>query len=426
MSEIKLKNKSTKDLILEAAFSFCKNPQMAGFSMSDLAKKVGISKAAIYRHYKGKDNVLEAMDEYFFDTLAESLLQIQGGSKDEKTEDSNIHFENIISLFVTHPEFVNFFISKSSMEDNYSKTLSRAMEERGITLLKPLLYGEEGSSFEENEHFLRLIQIFYCGTTIFILIKIREKLLDEGKKVSSVEEFSKKLVTYFLKGFRGILRGEKDYHFEYITEKRFEELDQLCKVDSNDFPPEERYLTALARVIRKYKITGVTVEKLAEEMNLAKSSLYSHFENKNKMIVSQISKELSLMQMIIFENVAEGKNISEYLYIMMKTELDFFTVRPSIIPICGWLLMQNPVNPFFVDKKELVENEKILEESLKRVPDCLNIGIPITCEIFEFWIGSLPIALIAQGQKDLALKEEKYNQALRIMYHFILDGIENN
>ncbi len=397
---------------------------MEGFSMSDLAKKVGVSKAAIYRHYTNKDAVFDAMDEYFFDTLAESLLKIQNQFQDKGEEVSNVHFENIISLFVSHPEFVNFFISKASTRDDYSKKLSDAMGARGVTLLEPLGYDPEDPKYKTEKYFKRITQTFYCGTTIFILIKIREKLIEEGKLSISVEDFSRKLVNFFLNGFRGMLKSHKEYDFEKLGEERFKELDQLCKVDSFDFPPEERYLTALAQVIKKYTITGVTVERLAEEMNQAKSSLYSHFENKNKMIASQIEKELSLMQMIVFENAAEGKNLSEYLYIMMKTEFEFFMKRPSIIPICGWLLMQNPGNPFDVDKKDMQEHLDRLEESLKKVPEILDVGIPLSCQVVEFWIGSLPIALIAQGQKEFAIPENNFDKALKTMYHFIIDGIE--
>ena len=55
--------KSTKQLILEAAFSFYRRPWDQEFSMSQLAAKVGISKTAIYRHFKNREAVLEAMKD---------------------------------------------------------------------------------------------------------------------------------------------------------------------------------------------------------------------------------------------------------------------------------------------------------------------------------------------------------------------------
>ena len=77
MAVIENSKKTTKDLILDAAFSFTREPRFTTFSMSELAERVGISKAAIYRHYESKEAVFDAMNERFFNTFAELLLRLQ-------------------------------------------------------------------------------------------------------------------------------------------------------------------------------------------------------------------------------------------------------------------------------------------------------------------------------------------------------------
>ena len=51
--------KPTKELILDAAFSFLEQPRYTSFSMNELAEKVGITKPAIYRHFKNKEVLLD-------------------------------------------------------------------------------------------------------------------------------------------------------------------------------------------------------------------------------------------------------------------------------------------------------------------------------------------------------------------------------
>lgn len=76
--------KTTKELILEAAFSFYEKPLYKDFSMSQLAAKVGITKPAIYRHFKNKDAVAAEMKNHFFDLLATNIVEIQKLETDGK------------------------------------------------------------------------------------------------------------------------------------------------------------------------------------------------------------------------------------------------------------------------------------------------------------------------------------------------------
>ncbi|MBO6219536.1 MAG: TetR/AcrR family transcriptional regulator, partial [Treponema sp.] len=78
-----LNSKPTKELILDAAFSFLERPFFSSFSMNELAAKVGISKPAIYRHFKNKDDLLDAMENRIVDNMADLLKDI--ASKDFET-----------------------------------------------------------------------------------------------------------------------------------------------------------------------------------------------------------------------------------------------------------------------------------------------------------------------------------------------------
>lgn len=75
MAKVLSEKKTTKDLILEKAFSFYDRPHYNNFSMSDLAKRAGITKPAIYRHFSSKSELLKEMQDYFFKSLSEHLLE---------------------------------------------------------------------------------------------------------------------------------------------------------------------------------------------------------------------------------------------------------------------------------------------------------------------------------------------------------------
>ena len=54
-------------------------------------------------------------------------------------------------------------------------------------------------------------------------------------------------------------------------------------------------LLALASVVSEYGTAGITIERLAKKLRLAKSSLYSRYKSKNEMVESLI-KNLAQME----------------------------------------------------------------------------------------------------------------------------------
>ena len=100
--------KTTKERILDAAFSFCNEPRFRSFSMADLAAKVGISKAAIYRHYKDKDAVIAAMYERFVETLAECLRALE--AQDDEPGISEQTFVGLVQFFAEHSCYINYML----------------------------------------------------------------------------------------------------------------------------------------------------------------------------------------------------------------------------------------------------------------------------------------------------------------------------
>lgn len=422
MACISSQKKSMKDLILEAAFSFCAEPERTNFSMSELAAKVGVSKPAIYRHYKNKEAVNAAMEQQFFDTIGQMLLDVQKDCEKHPGEVPHFPIVEIVVLFANHPEYINFVFTKIARNDGFDERMRDTMSKKGIFILKGQHYDPSDPLYSSEENYSTFLQSFYCGTAIFLLTKIRNKFLEKGMQVPPVDEFADKVVDFITHGLKNSIQNKEKFVVADISEERFAELDKLCTIDQSQFEKEDRFFTALAAVINKFTYDGVTIERIAEEMHLAKSSLYSHFENKNEMIVSQISRELSLMQMLVLENVAESTTFSEFIYLMMKTQLEYFMFRPSIIPICGWLLLRDPGNPFFVHQDcEKIKERLTLVKTEKTVVD---FGLPLSWDVFMFWIASIPIALMGHEKQKAGRDREFFEKAVRRIFCFINQGIE--
>jgi len=403
--------KTTKDLILEAAFSFYKKPYFVDFSLNQIADIVGISKTAIYRHFKNKEALLEAMNDKFYDLLAIQLAEFQKVNIKDK-ESCKVPFAETIQFFVKNPEYINYFINQFSCKTDFEDECRENLLKRGIdkNLSK---FCNTSNEIESQIHSL------FGGMSLLFFIKTRE-IYFKGKKKNDDNEFALKLVNFLSDGLLGCFdKNDIAYPVE-ISEERKMQLNDICKIDENSFPKEDKIFGAFATVINKFGLQNVTLERIASELNMAKSSLYFYFDNKNQMIFTLIERELALLEELFRENSIEAKNYSEFIYILLRTEINYFSIRSSILSIGGWLLQKSNEPPF---SKEIEINniwEKRLYEESKISK--IDLGFPIKAEILTFWFGFLPVGLIIMGKKYNYTNENFY-YALDRIFDFIQHGI---
>ncbi len=408
--------KNTKSLILDAAFSFYHEPHFTDFSLNQIAEKVGISKPAIYRHFKNKEALLESMQAHFYDLLAERLIEVQKAAESGK-EYSKMPFAETIQFFAANPEYINYFLSQFSLNENFESQMRAELSTRGVKQATVSINKEWTFSGKNDDQ----IQALYCGTTFLLFLKIREKM-HKCKKAALDDNFGVKLIKFVTDGLRGVAESGAAIFPKEISNERKEELKKICSIDESAFPPEDRIFTALATVIKKFGLTNVTIEKIADELNMAKSSLYFYFDNKNQLIAKLIEKEFSLLNEIIFENISEAKTYSECIYISLLSETNYFLFRPSIIPICQWLI-QNTSTQMGSDKSLEVTHawENRIAEDVKKI----DLGFRISPEILSLWQGFLPVALTVMGKK-YKMPYEEYLIAIEKIFECIQNGIDTD
>jgi hypothetical protein len=309
-----------------------------------------------------------------------------------------------------------------SSTPNYEEHLYKKLYEREVSFEK----NENKTAYLETfrNDMCRFSQHVYCGMTIFYFVKVQERLRKCGKIHETPVDFSDKIVNLMMEGLAGTTEKNDAFHPEKISDERKKELIDLCRIDEKVFPEENRIFKALAAVIEKYKMPGVTVERIAAELGMAKSSLYEYFENKNQMIKTLVNKELQLLQTIVIENSIEARNFTEYVYVLMVSEMEYFTHRSSIIPICGWLLMGG--EDFSKSRIEDCEVEGEAAPWEKRLPDrgiSPDLGFPYQADVITGWIKCLPVSFLVEA-KGKNLSNEKRMEGFMHTIDYILNGIK--
>lgn len=110
---------STKELILEEALRQFSEKGFAGTSMSEIAKPLGITKAALYKHFESKqqifDEIIAESENRYAEIFEKLSIHFDGGQpyKQDVAVYSSISIEGLCESVLT---FVRF-----SMNDEYSR-----------------------------------------------------------------------------------------------------------------------------------------------------------------------------------------------------------------------------------------------------------------------------------------------------------------
>jgi AcrR family transcriptional regulator len=456
-TEAPAQEKSTRDLILDAAFSFYNRPRYTDFSLSEVAEKVGISKAAIFRHFENKDKLLDAMRERLIDRIyeqAEIVRKSFDQKKNASSSDQNVcgNAEEVtlmpiapaLEYFASHPEYSFYLVGQFLSSPDFEATIARGCEQRGFgtnrRIYSPCDHGEKMMVNDRSKY----IAIIYVSVSLFFFLQLRFKKIDEGIAVPDAKTFSRKVVSFIERGLAESFSKDTMRYPQPIEESRFAEFDSYCSIDKAQLPEEDRIFTALASVIRKNQFAGVTVQKIADELHMAKSSLYSYFNNKNELIRSLIEKEIHVMTKLIHENTKISRTVFEHIYMTMRIELAYFMNRPSLISVCGWLRMSGS---YYENETDFVEGGAEKTHGLddydrKTDGTCCgpdedkiqwfremhtpltepDIGMPLITGELAMWVSSLPVTLLLQGRNHGMSDNDLFN-SLRQIFTYIEYGI---
>lgn len=82
MSRIKLATEKRRSQVAQAALELIAAQGMKGFNLTRLAHRVGLAPSAIYHHFKGKDDILDAVLDLLQDRLQGNLRSVREATRD--------------------------------------------------------------------------------------------------------------------------------------------------------------------------------------------------------------------------------------------------------------------------------------------------------------------------------------------------------
>ena len=92
--------------VISSAFSFYTKPEINNVSLSAIAARAGITKPAIYRHFKSRQELEQVLEDRVYSEIYSVLSKITF----KKDEGTLALIEDVVVLLLTHKEYLFFFI----------------------------------------------------------------------------------------------------------------------------------------------------------------------------------------------------------------------------------------------------------------------------------------------------------------------------
>jgi len=332
--------KDRKEAILDAAFLIWGKSNFTTTSLTPIANHLGITKAAIYKHFRSKEELLRNMEERFvqrYVAFHEEFFREAAGA--DISTAVYIFMKKVLQFYQGNIYFYTYFI----MWMIESRFTDRPEVQSVLAMQKELFYplfteagiNEKDVNIEDRIHFLYIFTTFWLST-LFLdqenCDSVPQKPLPPLTTDEKTEMALKRWHRYCMEGIA--VPGSTQTLSYHEIEKRL------------TFPPKpprehDKIFTAIIEVSAEVGLRNASVERIAEKLGMSKSSLYSHFRNKKSMFESLLKEEQQFILGVIKGKIPSLPGFPEQSYGFMYITALCKIQNPSLLSVFNWFRFQN-------------------------------------------------------------------------------------
>ncbi len=372
---------NTKERIISSAFLMYRKMLFKEVSLSDIARTSEITKAAIFRHFKNKAELFSTMNERFFEafeTLAEKIASENDNhtfAAIKKSVDCVFEFDK------EHPGYIEYYIQALLCNE---KMTARIAE---ILTLNKIQFSEQKSFGDKKKSMCERILPLYIEITILNFWAEVTRATEKKEIAEGDESFRTQIAKIIFEGL-----GKRK---NPISAERRKELDTLCKMKFGKNEKSDRFFEAFLKVIQKNSGMNVTVEKIANELGIAKSSMYAFFSGKTDYMKNMLRQETEFFAEVLQEKCAFAENIDEMIYVLLCSEVNYFSEHPQIILMHAFFTYHD------MGTYDEVIDKGVFSFLSETLPLDFSLGFGNVKGIFIKWISVLVISFLFIGKKHV-------------------------
>jgi AcrR family transcriptional regulator len=402
----------TKDEILQTAFRVWGKTFYQTTSLTALASELGVTKQALYRHFKHKDLLLKAMGESVNDRFADFIrADYEACLKMGDLAEIELRMARISSDYFMKNRGDFFFMMVYLLENSEPQlNQNEQLRLRGINLPE-ICDADESLSYPSG---IRLVMI----TVVFMIASFHSHTDKDGKTLSE------ELISMYLDTLEAQISAGLDLHianFTCETYSRLEDAVRDCAFELVEDESHQKLLNAVARAMSDAGVCDVSMEMVAQRSGLSKSSLYSHFESREEMLKELFMTEVGRIASYTEKCALLSEAPEEQLYLAMMGIVVFLREKSDVLSVLDRLRTRRAdfKNHRFGDKKPLALVYTIFSK-IRRADGSLLVN-----ERNTEWILFLIVHLLQCRPANMDYKNIP-NESFRILFKFIAGGLKNS
>ena len=171
-----------KDALIRAAHEQIEEAGAASLNLRALARELGVTHPAVYRHFKDKDALLEAVAQQGFEELAEALhASSEGGGLEHLLQTRT---EAYMNFALQNPECLRVMFALIPAEARMKNEALYAASKRAYAALLDMVEGVEGDPYINSA----VVWATLHGLTILTIEKQIPKLVDKAERAEVVAQ----------------------------------------------------------------------------------------------------------------------------------------------------------------------------------------------------------------------------------------------
>jgi AcrR family transcriptional regulator len=325
----------TKVDIIKAAFRVWGRELYHTTSLTQLARDLGVTKTALYRHFPHKQALLDDMHEWFFDDCAASIKADydRAAAADDPVEGLLILGRAIARYYCLNMNAFIFSLVRVYGNRNHM-FMADELARRGVDMRKlrfskyPYCPGmEEGVLHPSLVQLAIITLMFWVGFLYRQRFDANSGETDNRDTASfSAESVEEAIVSMEEKILNGL-----GFNKDRIDSLNYQELEERIAGFVRGNIEDDGLYRAVAGAVAEAGPWDVSMEMVARRSGLSKSGLYAHFKNKQDMIRQFFWTEYE--RIIASADMGKSKSTEpeEQLYLAIIAIADYLRSMPEIL-----------------------------------------------------------------------------------------------
>jgi AcrR family transcriptional regulator len=322
----------TRDEIIKTAFRVWGRELYLTTSLTKIAAELGVSKPALYRHFKDKQALLNAMEETFFTDYAAFIRPgYEAALKAESIRERFLIMMRTVVDYYARNEDAFIFSLIRVYDNRKGENMGEQLRRQGIDMGKLQLNGE---NIEPYPSLFQLISI-----TLIFWVAIFHKPCP-GEKFRPGEPPAEGDIGNLIAALENRILTGLGLSEDAVEAVDFEVLEKGLPRDFLDTLEDRGLLKAVAAAVAEAGPWKTSMDMVARRSGLSKSGLYAHFKNKQDMIRQLFQTEFEHLADYAEAGSRSSTLPAERFYLIILSMVDYLRSRTEVLITADWIKTQ--------------------------------------------------------------------------------------